>query len=332
MPSAEWLDVVAFLESTGLPWPTALAAHDLRWHATMERRGGPSFPSRRRFMARWLWTGHAVRALLASESWRDPVQPPVARAVAQQSPNNRPAIAQQSPSAATANAENTGETAHVSPSNRPAIAQESPHARFPCSPITDHRTPDPSGGVASATDAGALYAVWRQSHPRAGERPTPEGAKAIKRLLVECAGLNDATVYLQWLAESQDEYARQLRGEAPWSDGRVKSYAASLTEAARSPEARLAAALVWDARGRTVAPVGPSRVKETVSPEWVTAWKRVCARNIPAADTPERLALADIGGMSAIKAMRAGFEEDQLQRQFVSACTQHANQIQRAAK
>ena len=110
------------------------------------------------------------------------------------------------------------------------------------------KTPDPSPRFTAA-DVTAVHAAWKHAQPNT-RHLTPDNEKAIRRLLVECGDTDTACVYLLWLAESDEEYARQLRGQTPWPDGRTCCYVDNLVGAVRSVPTRLAKAQAWDARGR----------------------------------------------------------------------------------
>jgi len=108
-------------------------------------------------------------------------------------------------------------------------------------------------------DAAALHAVYRGHRPRTGATPTPDSRKALRRILAECGDdLDAAATYLAWTFTSQDLHAQQLRGDAPWLDGKViaRCDAVSLS---RNVPPRLAAAQAWEARGRRGTPSIPAR-------------------------------------------------------------------------
>ena len=125
-------------------------------------------------------------------------------------------------------------------------------------PVADHdraqagREPKPSAkaSVAGGDDL-TLYAVYRAHRPRSQPTPTPDNRKSLKRILAECGSVDSAGVYLAWVFQSQDHDARRLRGEVPWPDGKPVARL-TLEELSRHIEPRLARALAWDARGRTV--------------------------------------------------------------------------------
>jgi hypothetical protein len=115
-----------------------------------------------------------------------------------------------------------------------------------------------AGGASSRaapSDADTLYAAWRGWHPRAAPTPTPDGRKALKRILDECGGLERAGVYLAWVREAEDLHAQRLRGDEAWPGGDVTPRH-DLVSLSRNIEPRMAAAEAWDARGRRP-PQGP---------------------------------------------------------------------------
>lgn len=115
-------------------------------------------------------------------------------------------------------------------------------------------------------EAEALHAVYRGHRPRTGATPTPDGRKALKRILAECDDkLDVAALYLAWVFESQDQHAQQLRGEAPWLDGKVIARCDVLS-LSRHIAPRLAAAQAWDARGRQDAPPSVHLAPSTRAP------------------------------------------------------------------
>lgn len=67
--------------------------------------------------------------------------------------------------------------------------------------------------------------------------------------MTEAGTLDAAALYLDWIHEADDERARQVRGEAPWPDGRL-TVMLSLEELARKVGSRLPHAEAWAARGR----------------------------------------------------------------------------------
>lgn len=107
--------------------------------------------------------------------------------------------------------------------------------------------------TAPKSEQDTLYGVFHGYHPLSAPAPTPDTRKALDRLLTECGGVEPACVYLAWVHESLDEYALQIRGLAPWPDGKPKARH-SVEELGRHIGARMPSALAWDQRGRTAAP------------------------------------------------------------------------------
>ena len=70
-PHDQWPDVVAAL-SASIPWPEALAAHDLRWHAAEHAIYRRPLPSERDLAERWNWSRPKVNRTIRAERWRDP--------------------------------------------------------------------------------------------------------------------------------------------------------------------------------------------------------------------------------------------------------------------
>jgi hypothetical protein len=161
-------------------------------------------------------------ALNADNSHAD--QPRTSQEPAKNQPRTSPRARDQLPTA-TATA-----TAGEAPSE--------PSGTAPAAPPT--AKPDP---------ASDLYAVWKSAHP-ASRALTADGRKAAIRILAECGGLEPAATYLSWVRESQDERARQLRGDAPWPDGST-SRRDDLESLSRHIPSRLPLAQAWDERGRS---------------------------------------------------------------------------------
>lgn len=67
-PHAAWPDAVA---AFACPWPRALAAHDLRYHAAEHAVYRRPLPSERDLAGRWGWSRSAVTRLLGSGEWAD---------------------------------------------------------------------------------------------------------------------------------------------------------------------------------------------------------------------------------------------------------------------
>jgi hypothetical protein len=96
-----------------------------------------------------------------------------------------------------------------------------------------------------------LYAVYHTARPRTAPTATPDTRKHLRRILVECGNdLDSASLLLVWHFQSQDERARQARGEIPWpGDGKPRAMMA-LEQIASKVGSRLEMAREWDARGR----------------------------------------------------------------------------------
>jgi hypothetical protein len=103
------------------------------------------------------------------------------------------------------------------------------------------------------TDEATLYHLHRGYHPRAPLSPSPQARRALPLILAECGDLARASAYLAWVHESEDVYARQLRGATPWHDGTVKARH-DLESLSRHLGPRLLDVDAWEARGRTAAP------------------------------------------------------------------------------
>jgi hypothetical protein len=133
----------------------------------------------------------------------------------------------------------------------------------PLNPVSES---DQSGAPAPAAapraprkpdDVDALHAVYRGHRPRTSATPTPDSRKALTRILGECDGkLDVAGLYFAWVFQSDDQHARQLRGELPWLDGKLIARC-DVVSLSRNILPRLAAAEAWDARGRRDLPPQP---------------------------------------------------------------------------
>ncbi len=111
------------------------------------------------------------------------------------------------------------------------------------------------------SDEDLLYAVWRAAHPQARLTPTPANRKALKVILAE-TGVEDGSIYLAWVAQSDDQHARRLSGKAPWPDGKVNALD-DLVSLSRNIPPRLAAALAWSKRGQAKAEAAFQRPART---------------------------------------------------------------------
>lgn len=262
----EWWPCIAAMLSG--EWAREAAMMDLRWHAVEVRVFRKAFPSRDRLAKRWGWSDKRVRGLLAKPTeWQDHMHPMSVEDLrgekGQPRANRGPTEGQPRANAEPTNAENDTERASEGPGKGQARASEGPHARVSPSPttVTAHREDTqeaPAPAVAPSAprkpdDAAALHAVYRGHRPRVAVTPTPDSRKALSRILAECGDLDAAATYLAWAFESQDEHARQLRGDAPWPGGQVLARCDPVSLSRNIPP-RLAAAQAWDARGRRDAP------------------------------------------------------------------------------
>lgn len=93
------------------------------------------------------------------------------------------------------------------------------------------------------------HAVYRQAHKRS--TLTDDNRKAVRTLIQRCEGPERAQSYLAWVANSMDERAMQLRGDAPWPDGKphARDDLYSLAQPHFVAKA-MAAVDAWVARGR----------------------------------------------------------------------------------
>lgn len=103
-----------------------------------------------------------------------------------------------------------------------------------------------------------VYEAYRLTHPRKSPTVSPGDRKLIRTILGECGGttaaqLDEATenaaLLIEWVAQAQDERARQMRGEAPWPGGDLTKRD-DLDSLSRHVEPRLLMALAWRDRGR----------------------------------------------------------------------------------
>jgi hypothetical protein len=164
----------------------------------------------------------------------------------------------------------------------PAAGSANPEAAPDAKPSLDVDPPrngdrrgdrDPRG-TAKPDDEATLYAAYRGARPRVPATPTPDSRKHIRRILTECGGLEQAGLYLGWTFQSQDERARQVRGEAPWPGGKVNAMT-SLEELGRHVGSRMPMAEAWESRGRG-AGVGPSAASAPPTDDVQRAWEWVC--------------------------------------------------------
>lgn len=115
-------------------------------------------------------------------------------------------------------------------------------------------------------DARTLYEVYHRAWPSRSATPTHDNLAAMRRILHECGGLERAGVYLAWVAQAEDVWARQIRGKEPWPDGKVKARLDAVSLSRNIP-GRLDEALAWDARGRTT----PADAPKASEPDRVAA-------------------------------------------------------------
>lgn len=246
-------------------------------------------PGRPFLRARWGWTDWGVKELLADEeAWRDRWTKAAQDSASVPPANHQPA-ASEPPAPEPSNADNSQETTSPPPARRQRSASPPPRAT-PCStgspvhrstdPDLDRGAPDPAADApppaqapdpppvrepvrveraprkpGATADEIVVYGVYRGLHPRKPPMPTPDDARHLRRLLAEAGTVERAGLLLAWVHQADDPYARQLRGEDPWPDGRRKARV-DLESLSRHVGARLADAERWEARGR-VADVEP---------------------------------------------------------------------------
>jgi hypothetical protein len=231
--------------------------------------GGAQFPGRTELMKRWDWTDRAVRSLLAAEDWQDPNRP-VAKEQLRQSfkgarkgeveacPMTRQWPANDPPMTAPANADNPPIVSNERPMavQSMSIARASSEPRSTTEPqTTQERAADP-GPTPKLDPALTLWSVLRGYQPRRDPTPNAPALKAMRRMLAECGGLDQAGIYLAWAHHAQDRWAQRLRGEAPWPDGDTvrRMDPESL---ARSIGGRMEQAMAWESGGRRDKPQAP---------------------------------------------------------------------------
>jgi hypothetical protein len=122
----------------------------------------------------------------------------------------------------------------------------------------------PPIGDRIETAIRTVYEAYRLTHPRKSPTVSPGDRKSIRAMLNDCGGttagrLDEATenaaLLIEWVAHSEDTWARQIRADAPWPDGEVIRRD-NLESLARHVEPRLEMAIAWRDRGRrTAAPV-----------------------------------------------------------------------------
>lgn len=103
-----------------------------------------------------------------------------------------------------------------------------------------------------------VYAAYRLTHPKKSPTVSPQDRKAIKAMLDECGGTTAAAIdeatatavlMIEWVAQSQDERARQVRGEAPWPRGDLTKRD-ELPSLGSNAGSRVEMVRAWNARGR----------------------------------------------------------------------------------
>lgn len=162
-----------------------------------------------------------------------------------------------------------------------------------------------------------LYLTWKEAHPTAAGTPTATNRKALIMILAECGTEAAAHVYLRWVAESQDERARQLRGAAPWHDGQ-KISRDDLVSLSRHIPTRLSSALAWDARGRNdPIPVKHQTVSTGTQADWLDACTATRTKSYDGLTPNIRQAIRDVGGSTAFAA-RNDFTEKDLRTRFLA--------------
>lgn len=130
------------------------------------------------------------------------------------------------------------------PQSAPSIFGRTDTAPEPSAPATAPPRLRKPLNSTKAADALAVYAAWRVYHPRAAEAPTPDAGKVLGRILIEAGGLDGALLLMEWAHLGTCERARQLRGEAPWPDGRRTVYT-DLGSLSRHIASRLEMARDW---------------------------------------------------------------------------------------
>lgn len=125
---------------------------------------------------------------------------------------------------------------------------------------------DAGGDGSGKPDVAELYRLYRARHPRKALTATPDDRKHLARMLTEAGSPDAAALYLDWIHEADDDRARQVRGEAPWPDGRI-SPMLSLEELARKVGSRLPHAEAWAVRGRRSPVVSGGSAPPTMQPD-----------------------------------------------------------------
>ena len=133
------------------------------------------------------------------------------------------------------------------------------------------------------------YAAYREHHPRKAAEPSAADRKHLRALLLACGPIDAdhdadtvgrAVLLIEWVALSADEYARQLRKEAPWFDGKLIRRD-DLESLSRHVDKRLDQAEEWDQRGRTDTTALTSKSKSADPRDFSAMYERY--RNQPSA-------------------------------------------------
>ena len=130
------------------------------------------------------------------------------------------------------------------PQSAPSLFGRTDAAPMPSEPAKAPPRARKATAANKAADALAVYAAWRVYHPRAAETPTPDTLRTLGRILTEAGGLDGALLLMEWVHLGTCERARQLRGEAPWPDGRRTVYT-DLGSLSRHVAGRLEMARSW---------------------------------------------------------------------------------------
>jgi hypothetical protein len=130
------------------------------------------------------------------------------------------------------------------PQSAPSLFGRTDAAPMPSEPAKAPPRARKATAANKAADALAVYAAWRVYHPRAAETPTPDTLRTLGRILTEAGGLDGALLLMEWVHLGTCERARQLRGEAPWPDGRRTVYT-DLGSLSRHVASRLEMAHDW---------------------------------------------------------------------------------------
>lgn len=68
--------------------------------------------------------------------------------------------------------------------------------------------------------AGELYQAYQRLNPARSPTASPATLGCMARILTEAGSMKRAVAYLRWVAECPDVYPSQIRGVAPWPDGK----------------------------------------------------------------------------------------------------------------